>query len=102
VAIAALAIPAILVLPWVADNLHRYGALTAASVMKRMQGPFLNPGDKPFGLVRLAQNDKFLLNGVLPEEWANTALIIYQTPSANGRANGSTWGHCRAADSLSP
>jgi Dolichyl-phosphate-mannose-protein mannosyltransferase len=79
-AVAALAIPIVLVAPWLLDNLHRYGALTASSIVREMQGGFLNRGDKPYGLVRLAHVDLMLLNGLLPEEWSNTTLWIFQTP----------------------
>jgi hypothetical protein len=65
--------------PWLVDNLHRYGAVTAVSLMKAMQGGFLNPGDRPYGVTRLAHADVALLNGMLPEEWANTTLTLYRT-----------------------
>jgi hypothetical protein len=47
-----------------------------------MQGSFLNPGDKPYGLVRLGHVDVALLNGLLPEEWVNTTLSLYRTPQS--------------------
>jgi hypothetical protein len=81
-AVFVLAVPPLLLAPWLLDNLHRYGALTATAILKQMQGGFLNPGDKPYGLSRLVHTDVQLLpNGLLPEEWANTTLIIYRTPA---------------------
>jgi hypothetical protein len=81
-ALVALALPVVLLAPWLLDNLHRYGALTAASLFRRMQGSFLNRGDRPYGLARLLRVDVALLNGILPEEWANTVLFPYRTPES--------------------
>jgi hypothetical protein len=81
-AAASVLLPVIILAPWLIDNLHRYGAVTAATVVKKMQGGFLNPGNRPYGLGRVAHTDITLLNAILPEEWANTTLFIYQGPNS--------------------
>ncbi len=77
VAMAVVLVPVLFIVPWLADNLHRYGGLSAAAVVRDMQGGFLNPSDRPYGLGRLLHADGTLLNGILPEEWANTTLLLY-------------------------
>jgi hypothetical protein len=77
-AAAALALPVILVAPWLIDNLHRYHALTAAAVVREMQGSFSDPGNRPFGVDRLLHSSIPLLGGIIPEEWvATTAWFIH-------------------------
>ena len=72
-ALAALALPVVLVAPWLVDNELRYHALTAGAVVRLMQGGFFNPGGHPYGLTRLVDASAPLLGGILPEEWNNAA-----------------------------
>lgn len=65
----ALALPAVMLAPWVASNLARYDAPTANALARDQQTPVLYPGgerpsaaDLPAGVARLA-------DGVLPQEW---------------------------------
>lgn len=68
-ALVALALPVLLLLPWVASNLDRYGAATAGGVVREMQEATLNPAGKDFGVADLPDRHRALLNGVLAEEW---------------------------------
>jgi hypothetical protein len=54
-----LVVPVLLLAPWLAHNLARYGSLTAGEVVRAMQADLLEPGTRPTRL----------LNGLLPEEW---------------------------------
>jgi hypothetical protein len=72
-ALTALALPMVLITPWLVDNVHRYHALTAGAVIRLMQGGFFNPTGHAYGLTRLVDSSVPLLGGVLPEEWTNAA-----------------------------
>ncbi len=72
-ALAAIALPVILIAPWLIDNERRYHALTAGKVVRLMQGGFFNPSGHGYGLLRLVETSKTLLGGILPEEWNNAA-----------------------------
>jgi hypothetical protein len=74
-AVAALALPVILIAPWLIDNLHRYHALTAGAVVRQMQGSLFNPGDRSYDIVRLVHSSVSLLGGLLPEEWVAAAFV---------------------------
>jgi len=63
------ALPVLVLVPWLASNLDRYGALTAGSVVREMQEPFLNPAGRDYGVDDLPGRHAVLLNGVLAEEW---------------------------------
>ena len=75
-ALAALALPVVLVAPWLVDNELRYHALTAVAIVRLMQGGFFNHGGHPYGLSRLVDASAPLLGGILPEEWNNAATIF--------------------------
>src|SRR5437588_4322465 len=66
---AALALPVLMLVPWLAFNLDHFHALTAERVVRRMQEPLLNPTRRLYGLGDLAHGLRILLRGVLPEEW---------------------------------
>ncbi len=68
-AVAALALPAVLLAPWVASNLDRYGAPTGSAIVREMQEPFLNPTDRDYGPGDVRERAGALLNAVVAEEW---------------------------------
>lgn len=65
----ALAIPLLMLAPWLATNVERYGSLTASAAAQRLLEPAVNPEGRNFGLRDLPAKHLNLLNGVLPEEW---------------------------------
>ena len=65
----AVALPVLMVLPWLAFNLHHYDALTGFEVVRDMQEPTLNPSGQDYGVSDLPDQHRVLLNGVLAEEW---------------------------------
>jgi hypothetical protein len=65
----AVALPALMIAPWLAFNIHHFDALTAERVVRRMQEPVLNPTRRQYGLSDLWHGLRTLLTGVLPEEW---------------------------------
>jgi hypothetical protein len=67
--LAAAALPAAIVAPWIAFNLHHFGALTGSDQVQELMEPTLNPGRVDFGVGDLAGKHVALLNGVLPDEW---------------------------------
>jgi hypothetical protein len=75
-ALAAVALPVVLIAPWLIDNELRYHALTAGAVVRLMQGGFFNPTGHSYGLTRLVDSSAPLLGGILPEEWNNAATIF--------------------------
>jgi 4-amino-4-deoxy-L-arabinose transferase-like glycosyltransferase len=79
-AVVALALPAVLLAPWVASNFDRYGAPTAGAIVRDMQEPFLNPTGRDYGVGDVRERAGRLLNGVVAEEWWSRFL-----PAANRR-----------------
>ena len=65
----AAAIPALLVAPWVALNLHNYGEPTGSSTVQTLMDPVLNPSGHDYGVGDLPAKHVSLLNAVLPDEW---------------------------------
>lgn len=68
-AAAAVGLPGLLLAPWLAWNLHRYGALTASDIARDMQEPVLNPDGRTYGVSDLADGGRRIIGGALPEEW---------------------------------
>jgi len=66
-ALAALLAPAVLLAPWVASNLHRYGAATATGAAFDQQRAFF--GNPSYGIDDLPRLNGKLLSGALPQEW---------------------------------
>ena len=62
------ALPAILVTPWLASNLSRYGALTASAPLERMQEAF-EPGTRQYGVDVAISNLWRFARAALPQEW---------------------------------
>jgi 4-amino-4-deoxy-L-arabinose transferase-like glycosyltransferase len=67
--LGTLALPALMVAPWVAFNLHHYGAPTGSGAVQKLMDPVLNPEGRDYGLSDLGAKHVALLNGVLPDEW---------------------------------
>ena len=70
----ALALPVLLLAPWVASNVDRYGAPTASALVREMQSPALNPSGRDLGLRDLRGLHNRLLGGVIAEEWWSELL----------------------------
>jgi Dolichyl-phosphate-mannose-protein mannosyltransferase len=62
------ALPTILVAPWLASNLSRYGALTASASLERMQEAF-EPGTRQYGVNVVTSNLWRFTQAALPQEW---------------------------------
>ena len=77
-ALLALALPVLLLAPWIASNLDRYGAPTASAVVREMQEPFLNPTGERYGLEAMRERAGRLLNGGLAEEWWSEFLPTWK------------------------
>jgi hypothetical protein len=75
-ALVAVALPVVLIAPWLIDNVSRYHALTASATVHRLQDTLFNPGDRPYGLHRLLHDSKNMLTGLLPDEWNSAATIF--------------------------
>jgi 4-amino-4-deoxy-L-arabinose transferase-like glycosyltransferase len=73
-ALIALALPVLMLLPWLIFNLDHYDALTASSLAKEIQEPTVNPDGVTYTLGRLIDMVPLLFDGVLPQDWANVTL----------------------------
>ena len=83
----AVALPLVLLAPWLISNEVRYGGLTAGALAKQLQAPLVNPTGQNFGvgavLSRLWRLDRVLL----PQEWwsqygkAGLAEILWLLPA---------------------
>lgn len=70
-AVAALALPALLLAPWLLSNHSRFGTWTANAAARRQQIPFLYPDGVPdWSVADLPGKFAELLKGSLPQEWA--------------------------------
>ena len=67
--LAAAVLPAAAVAPWIAFNLHHYGAPTGSERVQELMSPTLNPDRVDYGVGDLVGKHVALLNGVLPDEW---------------------------------
>jgi 4-amino-4-deoxy-L-arabinose transferase-like glycosyltransferase len=65
----AAALPALMLAPWVALNLHNYGSLTGSGAVQELMDPVLNPTGRDYGPGDLPARHVALLNAVLPDEW---------------------------------
>lgn len=62
------ALPTMLVAPWLASNFSRYGALTASAPLERMQEAF-EPGTRQYGVSVVTSNLWRFTQAGLPQEW---------------------------------
>jgi 4-amino-4-deoxy-L-arabinose transferase-like glycosyltransferase len=70
-AAASLALPVLLVTPWLIFNLHHYHAFTANSLAKSMQESIVNPHGIDYTLGRFFDMLPRLFEGVVPQDWAS-------------------------------
>jgi 4-amino-4-deoxy-L-arabinose transferase-like glycosyltransferase len=73
-ALAAVALPVLMLLPWLIFNLGHYDALTASSLAKEMQEPTVNPNGVTYTVGRLIDMLPLLVDGVLPQDWVTVEL----------------------------
>jgi 4-amino-4-deoxy-L-arabinose transferase-like glycosyltransferase len=66
---AAAALPALMIAPWIALNLHNYGSPTGSGAVQELMDPVLNPIGRDYGPGDLPARHVALLNAVLPDEW---------------------------------
>jgi hypothetical protein len=65
----AVALPLILLAPWLISNEVRYGALTAGALAKALQAPLVNPTGQHFGVGAVVSRLWRLDRALLPQEW---------------------------------
>jgi hypothetical protein len=68
IAAFTISLPVVLVAPWLASNLSRYGALTANALLERMQEAY-EPGTRQYGLRTVTSNLWRFTRAALPQEW---------------------------------
>lgn len=68
-AAGVVAIPALMMAPWLLSNLDRYGALTGSRIWRQQQEPFLNPDGIKYALSDIPSRLLALTRAPLPEEW---------------------------------
>jgi 4-amino-4-deoxy-L-arabinose transferase-like glycosyltransferase len=73
-AAGAVALPVLVLMPWLIFNLHHYDALTANSLAKEMQASSVNPTGITYTLGRFIDMVPRLFEGILPQEWAFAAV----------------------------
>jgi 4-amino-4-deoxy-L-arabinose transferase-like glycosyltransferase len=73
-AAASVALPVVLLAPWLIFNLNHYDALTASSLAKEMQEATVNPGGVTYTVGRMFDMLPQLFDGVLPQDWASVAI----------------------------
>ena len=87
----ALVLPALLLAPWIASNVERYGAPTASALVREMQDPVLNPsgrdlGDRrPAGPARAAARGRDRRGMVVGAALARQAAAARRVPAARAR-----------------
>ena len=69
VAAGVVAIPALMMAPWLLSNLDRYGALTGSRIWRQQQEPFLNPDGIKYALADIPSRLLAVTRAPLPEEW---------------------------------
>ena len=76
IGLAALALPLLVISPWLIFNLVHYDALTPNSLGKRLQLEVVNPHHVTYTIGRFADQIPNLFEGVLPQEWGLTAVTV--------------------------
>ena len=83
----AVALPLLLLAPWVISNEVRYGALTAGELAEQLQAPLVNPTGEHFGVAAVVSRLGRLDHALLPQEWwsqygkAGLAEILWLLPA---------------------
>jgi hypothetical protein len=67
--VGAVALPGLMLAPWLAFNLDHYGALTGKAEVQALLEPALNPEGRDYSVGDLPAKHVALLKGVLPDEW---------------------------------
>jgi 4-amino-4-deoxy-L-arabinose transferase-like glycosyltransferase len=75
VAAIAIALPLLLLAPWLVSNLHHYHALTADMLAKEMQQGIVNPHGINYTVGRFFDLLPGVFGGFLPQEWSLDASI---------------------------
>jgi 4-amino-4-deoxy-L-arabinose transferase-like glycosyltransferase len=70
IAVAAVALPLVVMSPWLIFNLVHYDALTPNSLAKMMQEPSVNPNGITYTVGRFMDRVPQLFEGILPQDWA--------------------------------
>jgi len=68
-AAGVVAIPALMMAPWLLSNLDRYGSLTGSRIWRQQQEPSLNPDGIQYALSDIPSRLLVITRGLLPEEW---------------------------------
>src|SRR3954453_12065743 len=76
-ALAAAALPAAVVAPWLVSDVVRLGALTANGAAQRQQTPLLYPTGNDFGLDDVPGRLGDIYKGVLPQEWIGQLSVAW-------------------------
>jgi 4-amino-4-deoxy-L-arabinose transferase-like glycosyltransferase len=80
--VIALALPLLMLAPWLAFNLDRYDALTASKAARDQQQPVVNPAGITYGAGAVAKRTGRLYKGVLPVEWAGQLNVTWVRAAA--------------------
>ena len=65
----AVALAVVLLVPWLASNESRYGSLTASSLARQLQRPYVDPTGRHYGLGSVISWLSRLPHAALPQEW---------------------------------
>jgi 4-amino-4-deoxy-L-arabinose transferase-like glycosyltransferase len=68
-AAGVVAIPALMIAPWLLSNLDRYGSLTGSKIWRQQQEPFLNPDAIKYTLSDIPARLLNVTRAPLAEEW---------------------------------
>ena len=68
-ALGTLGLPLLMVAPWLASNLDRYGSLTGSAIVRDMQEPVLNPKGVRWDVTDIPSRLVVLTRAPLAEEW---------------------------------
>jgi 4-amino-4-deoxy-L-arabinose transferase-like glycosyltransferase len=83
----AVALPLLLLAPWVISNEVRYGGLTAGALAEQLQAPLVNPTGENFGVGAVISRLGRLDRALLPQEWwsqygkAGLAELLWLLPA---------------------
>jgi 4-amino-4-deoxy-L-arabinose transferase-like glycosyltransferase len=75
--VTAVAVPALMLAPWLAFNREHYDALTASSAARAQQQSLVNPLGVDFGVGDALQRTVRMLDAVLPAEWVGQLDVLW-------------------------
>ena len=73
----ALALPLVMLAPWLAHNLEHYDALTPSAAARAQQLSVVNPGGIEYGIGDAAERTVRLVDAVLPVEFAGQLDVLW-------------------------